>query len=83
MVGGQGWGVNWVVSDGFIRRHARLRGCARIQAVLARQVQLELKRCTTTHTVQRARTTRTVMGLAMATGMDWADIRMSRYLRKE
>jgi hypothetical protein len=67
------------MSDGFIRRHARLRGCARIQAVLAGEVQLELKRCTITHTAQRATTTHTVMG----TVMDWADIRMYRCLRRE
>jgi hypothetical protein len=63
------------MSDGFIRRHARLRGCARIQAVLAGEVQLELKRCTITHTAQRATTTHAVM--------DWADIRMYRCLRRE
>jgi len=81
MVGGQGWGVNWVVSDGFIRRHARLRGCARIQAVLAREVQLELKRCTTTvrKDTIAATTTHTVMGIVMV----WADIRMCRCLRRE
>lgn len=67
------------MSGGFIRGHARLRGCARIQAVLAQEVQLELKRCTTTQTVQRATATHTVMGTVMA----WAGIRMYRYLRRE
>ena len=68
------------MSGEFIRRHASLRGCTRIEAVLAHEVQLELKRCTITPTVQRAATTtHTVMGIVT----DWADIRMCRCLRRE
>lgn len=81
MVGGPAWGVNWVMSGGFIRGHAGLRGGVRIPAVLAPEVQLELKRCTITITVRKltAPTTPTVMGTVTV----WADIRMCRCRPKE